>query len=113
MKAAQIKNANEINHEKAAGHSPVVQTKLSVGQPGDKYENEADVVADKVMHMPEQNFVQRKCAHCEEEEKNQVQRKPISQNISTDIQAKGDAETSVSNSLNSKINSSQGNGSGM
>ncbi len=31
----------------------VIQPKLSVGQPGDVYEQEADRVADMVMRMPE------------------------------------------------------------
>ncbi len=60
-----------------------VQTKLTVGQPGDKYEVEADAMADKVvqrMHQPEaesqtsffQSFqgntaLQSKCDTCEEE----------------------------------------------
>jgi len=30
-----------------------IQAKLAVGQPGDKYEQEADRVADAVMRMPE------------------------------------------------------------
>ena len=32
--------------------SGALQTKLSIGQPEDKYEQEADRVADTVMHMP-------------------------------------------------------------
>ncbi len=32
-----------------------VQAKLEIGQPGDKYEQEADRVADQVMRMPEPN----------------------------------------------------------
>src|SRR6478609_4775931 len=62
-----------------------VQPKLSINQPNDVYEQEADAVADKVMRMGDnaaQNFffkpsissLQRKCAHCEEEEK-KAQRK--------------------------------------
>ncbi len=58
-----------------------VQPKLSVNAPGDVYEQEADAMADKVMRMhapltgetffkPAAPFVQRKCQHCEEEEKN-------------------------------------------
>ena len=31
----------------------IVQAKLRVGQPGDKYEQEADRVADEIMQMPE------------------------------------------------------------
>ncbi|HEX5153068.1 MAG TPA: DUF4157 domain-containing protein [Parafilimonas sp.] len=72
------------------------QPKLSVNKPNDLYEQEADAVADKVMRMSDApvtqppffkpsnlslstgegrgEAVQRKCAHCEEEEK-QTQRK--------------------------------------
>jgi hypothetical protein len=58
-----------------------VQTKLSIGQPGDPYEQEADAVADKVVQKlsehdsiqtkpiapvaPVANFVQAKCNNCE------------------------------------------------
>src|SRR5436190_8978074 len=43
MKTAQIKNANEINNENAANKTAnFVQPRLSVGQPDDKYEKEAD-----------------------------------------------------------------------
>jgi len=60
-----------------------VQPKLAINQPNDDYEKEADAAADKVMnnspHPVESTsysnvFVQRKCAACEEEEKN-IQRK--------------------------------------
>lgn len=43
-----------------------IQTQLTVGAPDDPYEKEADSVADQVMRMPEQNFLQRKCAACAE-----------------------------------------------
>jgi GH24 family phage-related lysozyme (muramidase) len=57
------------------------QPRLTVNQPNDVYEQEADHVADKVMRMPESavnqdiffkpavNHVQRKCQACEEEDK--------------------------------------------
>jgi hypothetical protein len=65
----------------------VVQTRLTVNQPGDEYEQEADRVADSVMRMPESyivgetprndcatdladvgsRHVQRACAACEDE----------------------------------------------
>ena len=60
---------------------PVVQPKLTVNQPGDEYEREADAVADKVMRMtdtslnqdaffkPAASHIQRKCAHCDDEER--------------------------------------------
>lgn len=59
-----------------------VQTKLTVGQPDDKYEQEADATADKVLQRLGTNetssagfspsitpFVQMKCEACEKEEK--------------------------------------------
>lgn len=56
----------------------LVQPKLTVGGPDDVYEREADQTADRVLRMedplvrrqpaPPVSFLQRKCAHCEEEE---------------------------------------------
>ncbi|MCR8557639.1 DUF4157 domain-containing protein [Mucilaginibacter sp. BJC16-A38] len=63
------------------------QPKLTVNQPGDVYEQEADHMADKVMRMtdlsakqnyffrPVNNAAQRKCQACEEEEEKHVHRK--------------------------------------
>ena len=60
-----------------------LQPKLTINQPNDAYEQEADSVADKVMRMTSSDIqtkplsisgIQRKCAHCEAEEKN-MQRK--------------------------------------
>ncbi len=66
--------------------SGAIQAKLSISEPGDEYEREADQVADQVMRMTEPEVstqaletsekqapeIQRTCAACEEEE--QVQR---------------------------------------
>lgn len=63
-----------------------VQAKLKISQPGDKYEQEADRVADEVMRMPDPrpvdrsplnrapmiSHIQRQCSECEEE----LQRQP-------------------------------------
>lgn len=46
--------------------TPQVQPKLTIGQPGDRYEQEADRVANQVMRMPEPH-IQRVCTECEEE----------------------------------------------
>jgi hypothetical protein len=63
------------------GKAPFFQPKLTINEPGDKYEQEADSMADHVMRMAinDQAFfkpnsysisqVQRKCQHCEDEEK--------------------------------------------
>jgi len=61
--------------------SPYIQAKLQVSTPGDRYEREADRVADTVMRMPEPQSdsgatvsnrtqisrIQRKCSECEKE----------------------------------------------
>jgi len=65
---------------------PIVQPKLTINPPNDIYEQEADAVADKIMRMTDNdtgqsNFfrpavpaINRKCEHCEDEEK-KMQRK--------------------------------------
>jgi hypothetical protein len=62
------------------GGGTTIQTKLKIGQPGDKYEREADAVADRVMNMnhaetmqmqpieEEEEEIQMKCKQCEREE---------------------------------------------
>jgi hypothetical protein len=101
------------HQQKSSAPGKFVQPKLTIGAPNDPYEKEADTVAGKVMRMPEQNFVQRKCAHCEEEEKKQVRRKPISENITPLIQTKSEGGAVVSDALTQKISSSQGSGSSL
>jgi outer membrane protein OmpA-like peptidoglycan-associated protein len=70
------------------GHKPFFQAKLTINQPNDVYEQEADAMADKAMRMPAvdtgkpsffkpaNSMIARKCKHCEEEEN--LQRKEIS-----------------------------------
>ncbi len=59
---------------------PVVQAKLSIGQPGDKYEQEADRMAERVVSQP---AVQRQ-ELAEEEEK--INRKPLAAEITPFVQ---------------------------
>ncbi len=68
----------------------IIQPKLSIGQPNDRYEQEADQVADQVLQMDRQQIptIQRKCDACEEEE---IQMKPI-QKIATPIVQKQEEE---------------------
>jgi hypothetical protein len=39
--------------ENLKGQLPLLQTKLTINQPGDRYEQEADRVADTIMRMPD------------------------------------------------------------
>ncbi len=55
-----------------ASQRTILQTKLSVNEPGDRFEQEADRTADQVMRMRESApapppLIQRMCAECEEE----------------------------------------------
>ncbi|MDB5285239.1 MAG: hypothetical protein JWR05_188 [Mucilaginibacter sp.] len=78
-------NFNQLNV-----NTPItIQPRLTINQPNDIYEQQADAVAEKVMRMPDAGVkqispflagnkpidVQRKCAECEEEEKQKLQRK--------------------------------------
>ena len=61
-----------------------VQTKLTVGKPGDKFEKEADSMAEKVVQRTESGTIQQKCASCDAHEN--AQRKPLADNISPFVQ---------------------------
>lgn len=54
--------------------SPKIQTKLQTGTPGDRYEVEADKVADKVVNKPKGSLLQSKSE--------EIQQKPLAENIS-------------------------------
>ncbi|HKI43804.1 MAG TPA: DUF4157 domain-containing protein [Balneolales bacterium] len=72
-----------FHSENKTGRKPAVQAKLRLNKPGDQYEQEADAMANKVVRMERSPLsrqdvptaslvgpsIQRKCAHCEEEEK--------------------------------------------
>jgi hypothetical protein len=74
---------------------PKMQAKLKIGQPGDRYEQEADRVAEQVMRMPEPQ-VQRKCAApgCkdEDDEKKLLQTKPLAEQITPLVQRQTEPE---------------------
>ena len=103
--------------------SGTLQAKLKIGQPGDKYEQEADRVADAVMRMPEPG-VQRQVEPEEEEEK-VLQTKPLVDQITPLVQrqveeeeeeemlqakSREDATSEVTNDLESQINAIKGGG---
>ncbi|MEX6688156.1 DUF4157 domain-containing protein [Danxiaibacter flavus] len=102
--------------------APVIQAKLSINQPNDIYEQEADAIADKVVHAAEQSTngksatvnsknisLQRKCKECEDEEK-KAQRKSASVNT-TPVSASNGIISN--NGISNRINSLQGRGNTM
>jgi hypothetical protein len=70
--------------------SGALQTKLTVNEPGDVYEQEADRVADQVMRMPDP-VLQRQNIPEEEEEKT-IQTKPLADSITPLVQRQVDEE---------------------
>ena len=105
--------------------SKALQAKLSIGQPGDKYEQEADRVADAVMRMPEPG-VQRQVEPEEEEEEEILQTKLLVDQITPLVQrqveeeeeeeemlqakSREDAPSEVTDDLESQINAIKGGG---
>lgn len=108
---------------------PVIQTKLTINEPGDKYEQEADAMSDRVMRMSvpvseggEESLVQtkplnitaiqRKCAACEDEEKVQRQEIEKEESLQTKPLMRKDAGGGYTAppQLASQLNSSKGGG---
>ena len=54
--------------------APAIQTKMKVGQPGDKFEKEADDTADRVMRMAEPVGSPESGVKSQKEEREQVNR---------------------------------------
>ena len=69
---------------------PTLQPKLTIGRPDDKYEQEADRVADKVMRMPEPELQRQ--VEPEEEEEETLQAKPLSDLITPLVQRQDESE---------------------
>jgi outer membrane protein OmpA-like peptidoglycan-associated protein len=91
----------------------MLQTKLTIGQPNDKYEQEADEMADKVVQRLANPSVQTKCAHCEEEEKkNAVQRKCAECEKEEELHTKAESSSTsiASPHVESSLNASKASG---
>ncbi|GAA4160172.1 hypothetical protein GCM10022217_23840 [Chryseobacterium ginsenosidimutans] len=124
METANLQKEQKTSSKKknSTFFKPAIQKKLSVGSANDSYEVEADQVADKVMKMSEPSphithtgaLVQRKCAHCEQEEN--LQMKPLAETITPLIQRSSKeslGESHAPNHIESQISSHKGNGSSM
>ncbi len=67
----------QLSEKKESSSRPVIQPSLKIGRPGDKYEQEADAVAEKVMMMSESETMQMQPV--EEEEEESIQMQPVDQ----------------------------------
>ncbi len=83
-----------------------VQAKLTVGAPGDKYEQEADSMAAKVMTMPapgSEQPIQREMAP--EEKQEEVQTKPLAASITPLVQREMAPEENKQEEVQTKLDS--------
>jgi hypothetical protein len=87
----------------------LIQAKLTIGQPDDQYEEEADRVSDQVMRMPEP-AIQRApgCSSCPgSEEEDLIQTKPVGNRITPIIQRKGEEEPDEEDEIHAKSESNK------
>lgn len=69
---------------------PGFQAKLKIGQPGDKYEQEADRVAEQVMRIPEPQVQRKGCLSCTgKDEDEEIRATPIADQITPLVQRQG------------------------
>ena len=92
--AIQAKSSEAEPQEKEEQNQESVQTKLTVGAPGDKYEQEADSMAAKVMRMPEE-AIQQPIQRQTDEETEAVQKQPLVNSITPLVQRSSEEEEEV------------------
>lgn len=125
-----MSGADDNNPDKSK--SATIQTKLKIGKPGDKFEKEADAVANRVMNMKENNTlkmstgfnaiqINMKCSECQEEEE-EIQMQPLKNRVveplfqpeeEEELIQKKTSENTQKHSvadLNQNLNNSKGNG---
>jgi len=81
--------SQHMSRVKVYGNRPVIQPKIAVGAPGDKYELEADQMADRVMSMaaPGKNqSIQREALLEEDKKDDSLQTKPLAASITPVVQ---------------------------
>ena len=92
--AIGAKSSEAEPQEKEEPNKELVQTKLTVGAPGDKYEQEADSMAAKVMRMPDEAIkppIQRQTG----EDTEAVQMQPLVNSITPVVQRSSEEEEEV------------------
>ena len=122
---AKISKKEKNSSPSRGAINPRVQPKLEIGQPNDKYEQQADAVADRVMMMPDSEEKQlqmkpileapdisMKCAECEEEESVQMKTEEEEESVQMkpEVQKSGEATTTAAPAFSSRLHSTVGQG---
>ncbi len=105
------------NSSKAANATQFIQPKLTVGQPNDKYEREADTVASKVVTMsnPDTNS-EATANNISKKQTSQPQRKALANTISPVVQRASNnssKKNTATNNISQKLSSRNGKGDRM
>jgi len=120
----QAKSSESEPQEKEAQNKELVQTKLTVGAPGDKYEQEADSMAAKVMTMPD-SALQQPIQRQTDQETEAVQMQPLVNSITPLVQRQtaedsqqvhlklNGSSSQASSSVESRLADSKGGGSAL
>jgi|GEM_PF-2529436 len=90
----ETSDVKEQEESKEQQNQELVQTKLTVGAPGDKYEQEADSMAAKVMTMPD-SAIQQPIQRQTGEETEAVQMQPLVNSITPVVQRESGEEEEV------------------
>ncbi len=91
--------------------APTIQPKLKIGQPGDKYEREADAVADRVMRMSDTDAMQMQAVEEEEETlQPKIRMQPVEEEEPIQTKSIDKQSSPVTTGLQNKIQSLKGGG---
>jgi len=96
LEEIQAKSSEGEPQEKEEQSKELVQTKLTVGAPGDNYEQEADNMASKVMAMPD-SAVGESIQRQTDDEKKEIQTSPLANFITPLVQRAPDRRSRRSN----------------
>jgi hypothetical protein len=103
INSTELQPVHHFNKMSVFAHSrPLIQAKLSVNEPGDFYEQEADAMADKVMYRQERSSDENDFITGKVEE--------LNRGITPLLQTKGEARGTVTPLLNEAIAASKGSG---
>jgi len=94
LETSEVKEQEESKEDQ---NKELVQTKLTVGAPGDKYEQEADSMAAKVMTMPD-SAIQQQIQRQAGEETEAVQMQPLVNSITPLLQRSSGEQEEVQRS---------------
>jgi len=126
--AIQAKCSECQGEDEEKQNNESIQTKLTVGAPGDKYEQEADSMAAKVMTMPD-SAIKQPIQRQTDSQTEAVQRQPEVNSITplvqrswgeeeevqmkSGVERASDGSTQASSSIESRLASSKGGGSAL